>query len=68
MFVWYTRYKESSLEEAVRHYSDALTKDPDNTLLQHSVILTNRAVVLAKLGRTDEAITDCTLAIDAHPG
>ena len=51
----------------MRLYSDAITKDPDNTLLFHSLLLTNRAVVLAKLGRTDEAITDCSNAIDANP-
>lgn len=30
----------------------------------HSVLLTNRAVVKAKLGKTDDAITDCSRALE----
>lgn len=58
-----TAFKAGKLEEALSRYAAALEIDPENTPTQAKLYY-NRALVLAKLQRIDDAIADCSRALD----
>lgn len=55
-------FHESKFAEACNAYSEGLEQDPYN-----SVLLSNRAACLSKLGLFEKAIEDCTLALILQP-
>jgi DnaJ homolog subfamily C member 7 len=56
-------FKQRSWTEAISTYTDCLNIDPDN-LLFNAKLLCNRAACLMKLKRYQEAVADCTNAIE----
>lgn len=58
------KFRDGELPDAMACYSAALELDPDNTLGLCHILHVNRAVVRGKLGATDDAITDCTAALE----
>ncbi|KAG4175703.1 hypothetical protein ERO13_A11G200264v2 [Gossypium hirsutum] len=56
-------FKASRFSEACVAYGEGLDHDPHN-----SVLLCNRAACLSKLGRYDNAVEDCTRALNVRPG
>ncbi|KAG8265386.1 DnaJ sub C member 7, partial [Homalodisca vitripennis] len=56
-------FNSGKLAEAYSLYSEALTIDPNN-ISTNSKLYSNRATVSYKLGRLNEAVTDCTAALN----
>ncbi|CAH1253607.1 DNAJC7 [Branchiostoma lanceolatum] len=56
-------FKSGNYQNAYDLYSEALTIDPQNKLT-NAKLYNNRAAVCVKLGRLNEAIQDCTQAIE----
>lgn len=59
-------FKAGNNEAAYSLYSDALTVDPDNKSTNAKLYF-NRATVCSKLGRLNEAVSDCTSALELDP-
>ncbi|XP_076167329.1 tetratricopeptide repeat protein 2 isoform X2 [Ptiloglossa arizonensis] len=57
-----TAYKMKQYEKAYKLYSEALKIDPQN-IVANAKLHFNKATVAAKLGRPNEAITECTEAL-----
>lgn len=55
-------FKTSRFSEACVAYGEGLEQDPYN-----SVLLCNRAACRSKLGQFDQAIEDCTAALNVRP-
>jgi DnaJ family protein C protein 7 len=55
-------YKAGRLEEAYSLYTEALRIDPRNKSI-NAKLFYNRAMVCSRLGRFDEAVTDCSIAL-----
>ena len=55
-------FSEGNYLLALSHYSKAIKLDS-----RESVFFSNRALVYLKLGRSYEAISDCTASIDRNP-
>merc|ERR1711962_807806 len=58
-----TTFKNGKFQEAYDLYSEALSIDPNNKSA-NSKLFCNRATVCSKLDRLEEAIQDCTKAIE----
>ncbi|CAH1253610.1 DNAJC7 [Branchiostoma lanceolatum] len=56
-------FKSGEYQKAYDLYSEALTIDPENKLT-NAKLYNNRAAVCVKLGRLNDAIRDCTQAIE----
>ena len=61
-----TLLKSGQYEEAYAVYTEALTVDPDNVDL-NSKLYCNRALAGSKIGKMQEAIEDCTRALELDP-
>ncbi|KAF9435275.1 hypothetical protein BGZ76_006593 [Entomortierella beljakovae] len=59
-------FKAGKLQEAYELYTEALAIDPENEST-NSKLYSNRAVVLAKLGRHEEAVQDCDASLKLDP-
>ncbi|GAV59266.1 Thioredoxin domain-containing protein/TPR_8 domain-containing protein/TPR_11 domain-containing protein [Cephalotus follicularis] len=55
-------YKTSKFSEACTVYSDGLQNEPYN-----SILLCNRAACRYKLGQYENAVADCTIALNVRP-
>ncbi|KAL1932404.1 hypothetical protein VTP01DRAFT_9460 [Rhizomucor pusillus] len=59
-------FKSNNLQEAYDAYSSALEIDPDNDAM-NSKLYSNRAAVLQKLKKFEEALSDCNKALELDP-
>ncbi|KAI8501548.1 DnaJ sub C member 7 [Branchiostoma belcheri] len=59
-------FKSGEYQKAYDLYTEALTIDPENKLT-NAKLYNNRAAVCVKLGRLNDAIRDCTQAIELDP-
>ncbi|KAK9509913.1 hypothetical protein O3M35_004802 [Rhynocoris fuscipes] len=59
-------FKANKNAEAYQLYSEALSIDPNNTSTNAKLYF-NRATVSSKLGRLNEAVSDCTAALKLDP-
>ncbi|KAG0024098.1 hypothetical protein BGZ81_007828 [Podila clonocystis] len=59
-------FKAGKLQEAYDLYTSALALDPENEST-NSKLYSNRATVLAKLGRYEEAVQDCDASLKLDP-
>lgn len=55
-------FKSGKLQEAYKIYTEALTVDPLNKKINAKLYL-NRAIVLSRLNKLREAVSDCTTAL-----
>lgn len=60
-------FKKGKLQEALQLYTEALEIDPNNSST-NSKLYFNRATVHARLNNTQEAVADCTKAIELDSG
>ncbi|KAI8761325.1 dnaJ homolog subfamily C member 7-like [Biomphalaria glabrata] len=58
-----TAFRAGNFQDAYKLYSDALSIDPNNKST-NSKLFCNRATVCSKLNKLDEAIQDCSKAIE----
>ncbi|KAI8342477.1 hypothetical protein BC941DRAFT_412908 [Chlamydoabsidia padenii] len=59
-------FKSNQLQEAYDAYTSALELDPDNSIM-NAKLYSNRAAVLQKLKKFDEALQDCDKALELDP-
>lgn len=59
-------YKKGKYPEAVREYTDAIARDPDNAFLI-SRVYSNRAACYSKMGEVLRSVQDCDACIKADP-
>jgi tetratricopeptide (TPR) repeat protein len=59
-------FQRGAQEEAVAAYTEALAVDPENTSF-NSTLYANRAAAYSKLGKNQQALDDCTRALDLDP-
>ncbi|KAI8501549.1 DnaJ sub C member 7 [Branchiostoma belcheri] len=59
-------FKSGEYQKAYDLYTEALTIDPENKLT-NAKLYNNRAAVCVKLGRLNDAIRDCTQAVELDP-
>jgi len=59
-------FKQRKWQAAHDKYAEALCVDPFNDYMQKT-LLSNRAATLDKLGRTEDALKDCTRALKLDP-
>jgi DnaJ family protein C protein 7 len=59
-------FKAGKLQEAIDLYTAALAIDPENEST-NSKLYSNRATVLSKLGRYEEAVQDCDASLNLDP-
>jgi len=54
--------KSEKYQEALNYYSKALEVDPDNKII-NAILHNNKAIVLSKMGKHEEALKETNLAI-----
>lgn len=62
-----TAFKEANLEESIRLYTEALNVCPLSCKNDRSVLYSNRAASKIKLEDNENAVLDCTKAIELDP-
>merc|ERR1719210_1573446 len=60
-------FKSGRIHDAREAYSEAIYLMPTTNKKEKSVLYCNRAACLQKLGRWDDVVNDCKLAIDLDP-
>ncbi|CAG2229119.1 Tetratricopeptide repeat protein 1 [Mytilus edulis] len=60
-------FKDGFYKEAIKYYSRALHTCPYSYFKERSIMYSNRAACKLHMEKYDEAIKDCSKAIDLHP-
>ncbi|KAJ4833116.1 hypothetical protein Tsubulata_006218 [Turnera subulata] len=60
-------FGKGQYEEALLQYDAALQSAPENSKELRSICHSNRAICLLKLGKYDDAIKECTKALELNP-